>query len=69
MSSIGASSAHVFVMKKRQEEKMKRMEEEREKRGEVDGEGRKVASFSVGKSNQVHPGEEQGVTPNKVNPA
>ena len=48
---------------------MKRMEEEREKRGEVGGEGRKVASFSVGKSNQVHPGEEQGVTPNKVNPA
>ncbi|RYR35048.1 hypothetical protein HN51_031055 [Arachis hypogaea] len=65
MSSIGASSAHIFVMKKRQEEKMKRMEEERERRGEVSGEERKaVASFSVGKSNQVHPGvEEQVVKP------
>ncbi|KAL3728787.1 hypothetical protein ACJRO7_033378 [Eucalyptus globulus] len=28
MSSIGATSAHVYVMKKRQEEKLKKMEKE-----------------------------------------
>ncbi|KAL2332796.1 hypothetical protein Fmac_014009 [Flemingia macrophylla] len=60
MSSIGARSAEIYVMEKRQKEKMKRMEEERVQRGEVSAEERKVASSSVGK-NKVHPGSEQGV--------
>ncbi|KAG2711803.1 hypothetical protein I3843_04G087500 [Carya illinoinensis] len=56
MSSIGASCAAVYVMKKRQEEKLKRMEEkERVKRGsEKIGEDGKVDG-SVGRSKKVHP--------------
>ncbi|KAG4920164.1 hypothetical protein JHK87_048760 [Glycine soja] len=61
MSSIGARSAEIYVMEKRQKEKLKRMEVERVRRGEVSTEERKVASSSVGK-NKVHPGSEQGVT-------
>ncbi|KAK7387503.1 hypothetical protein VNO78_28356 [Psophocarpus tetragonolobus] len=58
MSSIGARSAEIYVMEKRQKEKLKRMEEERGGRGEVRGEERKVVgSSSVGK-NKVHPGSE-----------
>ncbi|RDX58167.1 hypothetical protein CR513_62537, partial [Mucuna pruriens] len=65
MSSIGARSAEIYVMEKRQKEKMKRIEEERVRRGEVSAEERKVASSSVGK-NKVHPGCEQGVTTDDV---
>ncbi|RDX63765.1 hypothetical protein CR513_57768, partial [Mucuna pruriens] len=61
MSSIGALSAEIFVMEKRQKEKMKTMEEERVQRGEVSAEERKVAISSAGKK-KVHPGSEQGVT-------
>jgi hypothetical protein len=58
MASIGASCAQVYVMQKRQEEKMKRMEEERAAgKGEskVEEEGRKVAAVG-GPSKKVHPG-------------
>ncbi|CAL5203852.1 unnamed protein product [Lathyrus oleraceus] len=68
MSSIGARSAEIFVMQKRQKEKMKKMEEERVRRGEVirsDDQNRKVQassdSSSIGK-NKVHP----GVAPNSA---
>lgn len=61
MSSIGARSAEIYVMEKRQKEKLKRMEVERVRRGEVSTEERKEISSSVGK-NKVHPGSEQGVT-------
>lgn len=69
MSSIGARSAEIFVMQKRQKEKMKRMEEERVRKGEVSGdqERKVVASSGVGKSNKVHPGREQGVAPDNNN--
>ncbi|KAK7305970.1 hypothetical protein VNO77_43884 [Canavalia gladiata] len=66
MSSIGARSAEIYVMEKRQKEKMKRMEEERVRRGEVSVEERKVGSYSAGK-NKVHPGSEQGATTGGVN--
>ncbi|KAL5075973.1 hypothetical protein RYX36_014957 [Vicia faba] len=68
MSSIGARSAEVYVMQKRQKEKMKKLEEERVRRGEVmrsDDQNRKVqtnsSSSSIGK-NKVHP----GVAPNSA---
>lgn len=57
MSSIGARSAEIYLMEKRQKEKLKRMEEERVRRGEVSGEERKVTS--VGK--KVHPDSEKGI--------
>ncbi|KAF5458098.1 hypothetical protein F2P56_022159 [Juglans regia] len=60
MSSIGFSCAAVYVMKKRQEEKLKRMEEkERVKRsGEKRGEDGKLAvdGSTVGRREKVHPG-------------
>ncbi|ESW35614.1 hypothetical protein PHAVU_001G249700 [Phaseolus vulgaris] len=65
MSSIGARSAEIYIMEKRQKEKMKRMEEERVRRGEVSSEERKVTSSSVGK-NKIHPGSEEGGTPDNV---
>ena len=65
MSSIGARSAEIYILEKRQKEKMKRMEEERVRRGEVSGEERKVSSSGVGK-NKVHPGSEQGATTDNV---
>lgn len=55
MSSIGARSAEIYVMQKRQKEKMKMMEEERVRRGDVCAEEKKVATSSVGKTNKVHP--------------
>ncbi|XVF15122.1 hypothetical protein REPUB_Repub09cG0122100 [Reevesia pubescens] len=57
MSSIGASCAEVYLMRKRQKEKMKRMEEERSvRRGETTGiEEKKPAGTIVGRS-KVHPG-------------
>ncbi|CAJ1856971.1 unnamed protein product [Sphenostylis stenocarpa] len=64
MSSIGARSAEIYILEKRQKEKMKRMEEERVGRGEVSAEGRKVTGSSVGK-NKIHPGSEQGAKPDK----
>ncbi|KAK7281040.1 hypothetical protein RIF29_08686 [Crotalaria pallida] len=64
MSSIGASSAQIFVMRERQKEKMKRMEEEKGRRGDASTEERKVASSSVGRSKKVHPGGEQGAPSN-----
>lgn len=61
MSSIGASCAHVYVMKRRQEEKLKSKEARREphqdgRRTAEVGEST-VASSMVGKSgeNKVHP--------------
>ncbi|KAK5785388.1 hypothetical protein PVK06_039970 [Gossypium arboreum] len=58
MSSIGASCAEVYLMRKRQKEKMKRMEEESVRRGETSGttgtiEERKP---TVSGRNKVHPG-------------
>ncbi|EOX92223.1 hypothetical protein QQP08_003897 [Theobroma cacao] len=56
MSSIGASCAEVYLMRKRQKEKMKRMEEERVKRGETTtGIEERKAGTIVGRS-KVHPG-------------
>lgn len=56
MSSIGASCAQIYVMKKRQKENMKKMEEERVRRGESSVEERKAGSSTVGMSKKVHPG-------------
>lgn len=64
MASIGASCAQVYVMQKRQKEKMKRMEEEEAKRAagrgesKVEEEGRKVGGAApvVRQSKKVHPG-------------
>ncbi|WRX11408.1 hypothetical protein QQP08_003895 [Theobroma cacao] len=56
MSSIGASCAEVYLMRKRQKEKMKRIEEERARRGETTtGIEERKAGTLVGKS-KVHPG-------------
>ncbi|XVE83213.1 hypothetical protein DITRI_Ditri16bG0069300 [Diplodiscus trichospermus] len=55
MSSIGASCAEVYLMRKRQKEKMKRIEEERVRRGESTGIEEKKAGNIVGRS-KVHPG-------------
>lgn len=57
MSSIGASCAEVYLLRKRQKQKMKRMEEERVRRGETSGttgaiEERKP---TVSGKNKVHP--------------
>ncbi|KAI4317221.1 hypothetical protein L6164_025111 [Bauhinia variegata] len=70
MSSIGARSAEIYVMRKRQKEKMKRMEEERV----GDAQERKLGTSStnpiVGKSKKVHPGGEEGATtPINANPS
>ncbi|KAI4345206.1 hypothetical protein L6164_012349 [Bauhinia variegata] len=67
MSSIGARSAEIYVMRKKQKEKMKRMEEERVRRGDVgEAQESKVGSSSsssgVGRSKKVHPGGEEGAT-------
>ncbi|KAK8586680.1 hypothetical protein V6N13_085706 [Hibiscus sabdariffa] len=63
-TSVGASCAEVYLMRKRQKEKMKRMEEERGKRGETSTtaaanihEDRKPTT--VGGKSKVHP-ETQG---------
>ncbi|KAF3969578.1 hypothetical protein CMV_006642 [Castanea mollissima] len=56
MSSIAFSCAEVYVMKKRQKEKLKRMEEERANRGESSEEERKVSGSTLGRSKKVHPG-------------
>ncbi|CAL0327939.1 unnamed protein product [Lupinus luteus] len=70
MSSIGASSAQIFVMRERQKEKMKKMEEERKRRENVGTEEIKIVSSSAGRSNKkVHPGGEQISTSNVNNPA
>ena len=55
MSSIGASCAEVYLMRKLQKEKMKTMEEERVRRGETTGIEEKKAGTVVGRS-KVHPG-------------
>ncbi|XWS29487.1 hypothetical protein CRYUN_Cryun24cG0033000 [Craigia yunnanensis] len=55
MSSIGASCAEVYLMRKRQKEKMKRMEEERLRRGETSGIKERKAGTVLGRS-KVHPG-------------
>lgn len=71
MSSIGARSAEIFVMQKRQKEKMKRMEEERIIRGKVSVDHQKIkvennsSTIIIGKS-KVHPGNEQGVASNSA---
>ncbi|KAL5075737.1 hypothetical protein RYX36_014721 [Vicia faba] len=56
--------AEIYVMQKRQKEKMKKMEEERGRIGEVmrgDDQNRKESSINIGK-NKVHP----GVAPNSA---
>ncbi|KAI8540761.1 hypothetical protein RHMOL_Rhmol08G0010200 [Rhododendron molle] len=55
MSSIGASSAAVYVQQKRLEDKLKRAEEGRERKS---GEGgvEKTGSLKGGKTKKVHPG-------------
>ncbi|KAE9587748.1 hypothetical protein Lal_00022030 [Lupinus albus] len=70
MSSIGASSAQIFVMRERQKEKMKRMEEEKRRRENVSVEDIKVisSSSSAGRSKKVHPSGEQISTSNVNNP-
>ncbi|PON65265.1 hypothetical protein PanWU01x14_117820 [Parasponia andersonii] len=70
MSSIGASCAGVYVMQKRQKEKMERMEEERARRGEsqdnkVAGSGRSGGgSNTLGRSKKIHPGNFPGAESN-----
>ncbi|KAJ7956878.1 hypothetical protein O6P43_023253 [Quillaja saponaria] len=69
MSSIGASYAGVYVMKKHQKEKMKRMEDERVKRGDVvisSTEERKVGGSGVSRSNKVHPGTNSAGEPGET---
>uniref|UniRef100_A0A2N9EUS9 Uncharacterized protein n=1 Tax=Fagus sylvatica TaxID=28930 RepID=A0A2N9EUS9_FAGSY len=56
MSSIGASCAEIYVMRKRQKEKLKRMEEERVRKGESSVEESKVSGSTIGRSKKVHPG-------------
>ncbi|KAF8019082.1 hypothetical protein BT93_H3835 [Corymbia citriodora subsp. variegata] len=59
MSSIGASCARVYVMKKRQEEKLKKMEEEGEKitaKDKVGGDGNDYNDNSgFARDKKVHP--------------
>ena len=58
MASIGAASAKVYLMQKRQVEKMKIMEEERAQKVEAFCEERTVGGgygTSNGRSNKVHP--------------
>lgn len=55
MSSIGASSAVVYVQQKRLEDKLKRAEEGRERKS-GEGGGEKTGSFKGGKTKKVHPG-------------
>ncbi|XVF17170.1 hypothetical protein REPUB_Repub10bG0096400 [Reevesia pubescens] len=56
MSSIGASCAEVYLMRKRQKEKMKRMEEERVRRGEITGIIKERKPGTVSGRSKVHPG-------------
>lgn len=60
MASIGASCAGVYVMQKRQIEKMERKQaEERARRGEsgVDqGRNKQAAAGAAGRNKKVHPG-------------
>lgn len=68
MSSIGASCAHVYMMKKRQEEKLKAGEAERVSKGggAVAAVGKESAMDRpmVGKStNKVHPSSYPSPTP------
>lgn len=61
MSSIGASSAGVYVMQKRQKEKMEKMEEERARRGEKTEDNKAPRGGSaLGKGKKVHPGNLSG---------
>ncbi|KAE8728269.1 hypothetical protein F3Y22_tig00004630pilonHSYRG00058 [Hibiscus syriacus] len=56
-TSIGASCAKVYLMRKHQKEKMKRMEEERKSRGENSGAiEEKKPTTVVGGRSKVHPG-------------
>lgn len=66
MSSVGASCANVYVMKKRQEEKLQKMEEERQKRekraveDKVGGDGNDYGSNSgFARKKKVHPHDSQ----------
>ncbi|KAM6563744.1 hypothetical protein CsatB_023742 [Cannabis sativa] len=63
MSSIGASCAGVYVMQKRQKEKMLRMEEERARKGETHQDSKAATrghggggGSALGKGKKVHPG-------------
>ncbi|KAJ4715644.1 hypothetical protein OWV82_013977 [Melia azedarach] len=62
MSSIGASSAAVYVKRKHYEEKLKRLEEERIKRGENNNnKNYEDGSSAFRKRNtKVHPGNFPG---------
>ncbi|KAI6692037.1 hypothetical protein NL676_019747 [Syzygium grande] len=73
MSSIGASYANVYVMKKRQEEKLKKMEEEGRKREEsagedkVGGDGHDHNSNSgFARNKKVHPHNSQASNSGKA---
>ncbi|MBA0551904.1 hypothetical protein Golob_022761 [Gossypium lobatum] len=55
MSSVGASCAEVYVMQKRQKEKMKRTEEEKASRGVEESTKPQPCTVVVGRS-KVHPG-------------
>ena len=66
MSSIGASSAEIYVMRKKQKEKLKKMEEERVRAGDAGAKEKGVSQSAGGRSNKVHPGEQQGVNPSNV---
>lgn len=59
MTSIGTASAKVYLMQRRQVEKMKRMEEEKAEKVEGAGEERTVGfcGTSNGRSKKVHPGD------------
>ncbi|TYH28663.1 hypothetical protein ES288_A02G161800v1 [Gossypium darwinii] len=56
MSSVGASCAEVYVMQKRQKEKMKRMEEEKASRGIEESTKPQPHTVVVGRS-KVQPGQ------------
>ncbi|KAI3431088.1 uncharacterized protein J3R85_008005 [Psidium guajava] len=74
MSSIGASCANVYVMKKRQEEKLKKMEEAGQKRekpvveDKVGGNGGNDYSSDSGsaRNKKVHPHDSQASNPGKT---
>ncbi|KAL3728781.1 hypothetical protein ACJRO7_033372 [Eucalyptus globulus] len=73
MSSIGASCANVYVMKKRQEEKLKKLEEEGRKRDKSDGEDKVGGDGNDSNSNsgfarnkKVHPHNSQASNSGKA---